>query len=145
MKRKLISYIILAIGLNLTGCSSTSTHHPEMSMNNQTVNTENNMAAQPENKLSFNDNVAGKFDGSMDVNDKVKLSRALDKAIGKKTKWVNNNTGIEYTVMPTQKVVLEGNPYCRKYTITATKNDNTREVNRTACVSATDSNWKAVD
>ena len=87
--------------------------------------------------------VGGSIEKSMDENDRTKLWHALDNAVGKPTHWVNSNTNIDYTAVPTEKVVIGGNPYCRKYTVSAIRNGNKEEMNGTACV-GDDSNWKAV-
>jgi len=99
----------------------------------------------PENKFTSasNSQVGGNLINSMDSNDKTKMSRGLDKAIGKITTWTNEMTGIQYTVNPIQKVVIGGNQFCRKYMLTATKGENTREINAVACV-GTDGEWHAV-
>jgi len=91
---------------------------------------------------------AGKLIGigiekSMDDVDKSKLSHALDNAPGKSTHWVNANSGASYTVEPTKKVVIDGNPYCREYHMTAVIKNNTQQYNGTACVS-TDGAWHAI-
>lgn len=88
--------------------------------------------------------VGGNISRSMDEADKSKLWHALDKPLGKSTQWVNTNTGTSYTVIPTEKLSINGNPYCRRYSVTSTRGGNTHEINGTACVSAT-SNWEAVN
>lgn len=88
--------------------------------------------------------VGGNISRTMDENDKSKLSHALDKPLGKPTQWVNQNTGTTYTVVPTEKLAINGNPYCRKYTLTALRGGNTHEVNGTACVAASNSNWESI-
>lgn len=98
----------------------------------------------PQNTLTTsNTAIGGDILQSMDGNDKTKMSRGLDKAVGKQTSWTNEATGIQYTVNPIQKVVINGNQFCRKYTLTATKGENTREVNEVACV-GTDGEWHGV-
>jgi surface antigen len=81
--------------------------------------------------------------GSMDSSDKSKMSHALDKPLGKSTHWVNESTGVAYTVVPTGKVSINGNPYCRRYTTTSEKGDRKRENSGTACVGS-DSNWESI-
>jgi surface antigen len=84
--------------------------------------------------------VAGSEDRSMDSLDKSKLYHALDGGIGKATSWDNVATGTEYTVIPTEKISVGGNPYCRRYTITSVKNRISRQMTGTACVSS-DGAW----
>src|SRR6185312_5346192 len=64
---------------------------------------------------------------SMDAEDKTKMMRALDAATGKSTRWVNGMSGISYTVTPIKKVVIQGNPFCREYTVVAEKGNFTKE------------------
>src|ERR1700733_5473368 len=68
--------------------------------------------------------IGGNVQSSMDEIDKSKMSHALDNAIGKSSHWVNNNTGIAYTVTPTEKVDVNGYTFCRKYNAMAEKNNN---------------------
>lgn len=88
--------------------------------------------------------LAGEIERSMDDSDKDKLSHALDKRIGKKTEWTNNRTHITYTVIPTRKLVIDGNHFCRKYQVISEYNGAQREVDGTACVSGVDSSWQVV-
>ena len=79
----------------------------------------------------------------MDVNDKQKMSRALDAGTGKATHWENGASGVGYTVTPIRKVTVKGNPFCREYAVQATKGSVTKNINGTACVT-TDGSWHAV-
>lgn len=81
--------------------------------------------------------------GSMTADDRSKLARALDAGTGKSTQWQNGVTGITYSVTPTRKVEIKGNPFCREYSVTATKNGQPRTINDTACVT-TDGTWHSV-
>lgn len=87
--------------------------------------------------------VGGNMRTAMDSVDRTKLSHALDSPPGKSTRWTNEVTGINYTVTPTQKLSINGNPYCRKYTVIASKGGKTREIRGTACVTA-DGSWQSV-
>lgn len=87
--------------------------------------------------------LAGNIEGSMDSNDRNKLSRALDGGIGKATTWTSSATGITYTVVPTRKISVGGNNLCRKYTITATRGGSQQQVSGSACV-ASDGAWHTV-
>lgn len=93
--------------------------------------------------LALNGQVGGHLALSMDGIDKSKLSHALDNPIGKSTTWTNQQTGTTFTVTPTAKVVLNENPFCRRYTVLAVKGDRSKETTGTACVSS-DSSWQAV-
>lgn len=87
--------------------------------------------------------IGGSVGGSMDSLDRVKFNRALDKAPGTATTWVNENNGINYTVVPIKKVTVNGNAFCREYQVTATKGANRRQSTGTACV-ASDGAWSEV-
>jgi len=80
---------------------------------------------------------------SMDTNDKVKMSKALDKAPGKTTEWTNEQTAITYTVTPIKKVVLNNNPFCREYETQISRRGNMNTVRGTACI-AEDGNWHTI-
>lgn len=80
---------------------------------------------------------------SMSADDKVKMSRALDAGTGKPTHWQNGATGISYTVTPIKKVVIQGNPFCREYSVVAERGANKKESRGTACVT-TDGSWHTV-
>lgn len=80
---------------------------------------------------------------TMDANDKVKMSKALDKAPGKTTEWTNDLIGITYSVTPIKKVVLNNNPFCREYEIVIAKKGNMNTVRGTACI-AEDGNWHTI-
>lgn len=88
--------------------------------------------------------IGGSIGRAMDSVDKEKFSHALDKSLGKSTKWSNAVTSITYTVTPTKKVIIQGNSFCREYTVKEERGTNSREFNGTACVDAT-SNWIAVN
>lgn len=80
---------------------------------------------------------------SMDGNDKIKMSRALDAAPGKATHWENGTSGIGYTVTPIKKVVIQGNPFCREYEVTVTKGNYKKEIRETACITS-DGSWHTI-
>ena len=84
--------------------------------------------------------IGGSIEKSMDNDDKIKMSRALDKAPGKTTSWTNKRNNLHYAVTPIRKIVLKDNPYCRTYQMTATRGSYSKEVSGTACVSD-DGNW----
>jgi len=81
----------------------------------------------------------------LDKHDKETMSHALDKPLGKATAWHNANTGASYVVTPIEKKTLNGNPFCRKYSISVSQNGSHQESTDTACVSPTDSSWQMVN
>lgn len=86
--------------------------------------------------------IGGYLRSAMDENDKSKLSHALDKSPGKETHWVNQNSSISYTVVPTRALSINGNAHCRKYSITAINSGHTEKSLGTACVDS-DGSWKS--
>lgn len=80
---------------------------------------------------------------SMDANDKSKMAHALDVAPGKATSWVNAASGIQYTVTPKRKLVIENNPFCREYDVVAEKGTFSRTITEKACVMS-DGNWHTI-
>jgi surface antigen len=126
-----ISFVKLAylaiVGASLTACSSI----------NLSGITGGSSGDHSEGKTA----VGGKFAQSMDEIDQSKLSHALDNGLGKSTQWTNAATGVTYTVVPTKKITLGDNPYCREYTVTSTKGGSTQQVNGTACLGK-DASWR---
>jgi surface antigen len=126
----------LIIGLGLTACSTDIFSDKESRVTNQT-----NTNAGTTNASGAS--IGGNIQSAMDEIDKSKMSKALDSAIGKPTHWTNENTGIAYTVTPTEKVNVSGYTFCRKYTATATKGEHEQQTSGTACIGA-DSNWQSI-
>lgn len=87
--------------------------------------------------------IGGSVAQSMDSFDRVKLNRALDKAPGTATNWVNENTGSSYSVTPIQKLTVNGNPLCRRYQVISVRAGNRQQTTGTACV-ASDGAWSEV-
>lgn len=158
MKNGFIKIMLVLAVTSLTACTNTTSFFtpqvsppageaiPNKAADEKTLtpSTAGVYTNNPQNTLTAsNTAIGGNILQSMDVNDKTKMSRGLDKAVGKSTSWTNEATGIQYTVNPIQKVVVNGNQFCRKYTLTATKGENTREVNEVACV-GTDGEWHGV-
>jgi surface antigen len=90
-----------------------------------------------------NEPVGGSMEKSMDQDDKIKMSKALDKAPGKTTSWTNNRTNMHYEVTPIKKVVLKNNPFCRTYKMLSSRGEYVNQVSGTACISE-DGNWHPV-
>lgn len=137
MKKVLVQFALLLATFSLTACSNNSFFGGSSGTQTQAMADTNKQVASGEA-------VGGHISLSMDENDKSKLSHALDKPLGKSTQWTNQNTGTMYTVVPTEKLTVNGNPFCRKYTVTASKGDKSRETNGTACVAPASSNWESV-
>lgn len=78
--------------------------------------------------------LGGYLEQYMDNNDKVKMGRGLDGAIGKATTWTNPVNGAKFTVTPIRKVNMEGARYCRTYNVIMTKQSSRDQVSGTACI-----------
>ncbi len=118
------------------GRSSKSTSSGKSDLGDQPAS----MTGRPTNQSTA---VGGKFDSRMDGLDKSKLPRALDAGLGKATTWTNGSSGITYTVVPTRKVTIGGNQFCRSYSITAVRGGDTDQYTGTACL-GDDSNWHPI-
>ncbi len=140
MKKSLSAAAILLICMNFAGCSTQ--HDPKPMPMNQSSGYMNNNTASMTNS---NQPVGGTIAQAMDSNDREKMFRALDKSIGKPTQWVNQRTQIKFTVVPTAKVAVQGNQFCRKYMVTAIGHQNKQQTNGLACVSQTNSAWQEIE
>lgn len=160
MKKALVKMLLIMTGISLTACTTippggntVETTQAEVTKTKTAEETTAKPAAPVDQgtlhevnlgKTSVNaELIGGSIEKSMDQDDKVKLSRALDKAPGKTTSWENGLTGITYSVTPTKKIVINDNPFCREYHTTATKGGQTKEITGTACVAA-DGNWHTI-
>jgi len=128
-----LSMLITGCGINWPGQSQTTT----VNENGESVQVTSKKAAtgQP---------VGGSIEESMDANDKIKLSRAMDAAPGKSTDWTNPVNGAQYSVTPLQKVSMPNARFCRTYRITMTRQGAQEQVTGTACISGTDGTWHVV-
>lgn len=134
MQKALMKCVIVVMIAGLAACSSITANKSNTPVTPETPAMKTQAALEATKGPAVGEK-------SMDVVDKSKLSHALDKPLGKSTQWTNGNTGISYTVTPTEKVTINGNSFCRKYKIVANKGKHSQEFDGTACVGA-DSNWK---
>lgn len=137
MQNAILKSILITIGLSLAACTTNynqATQTPAPSTNQAEKGTGESVKGP----------VGGPLLSTMDSFDKEKLSHALDNPLGKSSHWVNQSNGMAYTVVPTEKVTVGNNNFCRKYNVTATKNGNKQTVNGTACVEATTGSWQAI-
>lgn len=89
--------------------------------------------------------IGGSIGRNMDETDRLKTNHALESnALGQPAYWQNQKTGTSYTVVPTQNVTIDGNPYCREYRSTANIAGKRQQVYGTACRQP-DGTWKAVN
>lgn len=142
MKSTLSTLSVVLLTAGITACTSNFFgQKTEQAASSQQTTTETTLAGGLPNSLDQGLNTDAKISGGgMDGNDNVKMTRALDKPLGKATTWSNGRTGTTYTVTPTSKVTINGNPFCRRYTTTIMRNGSSREQSGTACV-ASDGNW----
>jgi surface antigen len=128
--KKILNLAICIIAFALSGCAS---------------NFFQSATSSVTSAFSGNTEVGGQLAASMDDSDKNKMFHALDKGLGKSTEWTSPHSGISYSVVPTGKLTVNGNPYCRNYQVTGRKNNQGQTVTGTACVSPTDSSWQVVN
>lgn len=139
--RVLSKVMVLGVSIILTACSN-NMMHGKMTAEEQTPNnkpTEQVIGANTKPGVP----IGGSIAQSMDSFDRVKLSRALDKAPGKSSTWTNQISGIEYTVTPIKKVAVKGNDFCREYQTVAVRGGSSQQMTGTACVAA-DGSWSEV-
>lgn len=135
--------LLIALLMGLTACTSNPITQ-QQAMNETTtpaVTTGNELTNTP--GVDTNKTVGGNIGQSMDSADQRKMSKALDKPLGKETTWQNLSSGISYIVVPTAKTEVNGNRLCRKYNTTATRGGETQQFTGTACITA-DGNWHPV-
>ena len=78
--------------------------------------------------------IGGAIGKNMDDTDRLKMQRALENnRSGQPAYWQNQQTGDSYTVVPTQNVTVNGNPYCREYRTTAIIAGKKQQMYGTAC------------
>jgi len=82
---------------------------------------------------------------SMDSTDNTTSNTVIkNNSTNQTTSWVNRKTGVAYTMTPTSDLfTVHGNPNCRKFYITATKNGKSKDYNGTACL-MNDGNWHTI-
>lgn len=148
---KIVAMIIILASVTLTACSSFDNWNGGSSKNSRQqskAGTASNMGQtsnEPMSNPAAQKAVGGHAARAMDSIDRSKLWHALDKPIGRATSWVNASTGMNYTVVPTQKITINGNNFCRKYQVTARVQGGGSNVTEgTACVGP-DGNWEAVN
>lgn len=146
MQRKITKLFLLAACLNLAGCY-TNFFQPNPSTAPTVTTSQKQNTEQMENMSNLTASDAplstGNLARAMDANDKMKMSTALDKAIGKSTHWFNSRTNVGYTVTPVKKVNLNGNHLCRQYDTVMTIDHQDHSSSGTACISA-DGGWHSV-
>jgi len=89
--------------------------------------------------------IGGLIGNSMDSTDNTTSYSAMqNNPSNRTTSWVNRNTGVAYTMTPTSGLfTVNGNPNCRNFHFTATKNGKTHTYDGTACLMS-DGYWHSV-
>ena len=141
MERIVRGLIFAGVSMGLAGCIANFMQQgTSNSMHDGAIkpNAEQTMIAAPE--AESKGLIGGQIGSAMGETDRVKMSRGLDNPVGKPATWISSNTGAKYTVMPTRKIHINGNPHCREYSITATMGSHTQQYNGVACI-ASDGDW----
>lgn len=149
MKKWLINVpLFFVIGMILTACSVSNPFIQNVPVtknkNGATFITGQGKSVAVAPVKESSEPISGHLSSSMDELDKSKMWHALDNPIGKSSQWVNGKTGVEYTVVPTKKVSINDNQFCRHYTTTAKKSGRSKQISGVACVSS-DGNWHSVN
>jgi surface antigen len=151
MRNLLSKLVILVIGVSLAGCSE---------LNNQDVGTLSGAALGGLVGSRFGGGsgqmlaigagalagayLGGRIGKSMDDADKARMNSAIEtNAVGQPAYWQNQKTGTSYTVVPTNNVTVNGNPYCREYHTTAVIAGKKQQMYGTACRQP-DGTWQNV-
>lgn len=138
MKKTLTKIAILMTCVGIVGCASSPFNYNKQ----PTVQKNKTQPKSAQTEAASEPKIGGSIRTAMDEMDTNKLSHALDKSPGKATHWVNSSSSTSYTVVPIKVVTINGNSFCRKYTITAENGGNKRTNSGTACV--TNGSWKSV-
>jgi surface antigen len=136
MKNIFPTFSLILVTLLLTSCSMLSND----SATTPVQEKQQGPIASKHNEIEATSGI----EKSLDKYDMEQMSHALDKPLRKSTSWSNPKTKASYVVTPIEKTTFNGNPYCRKYSISSTQQGNHRESVGAACVSTTDSSWQMV-
>lgn len=153
MKKMAVLFCLVSLA-TVTGCTSNpaQTSHitpappsvelktPQMGFDKDTASNNMNKtnpmptADQPTTVTGSGGVIGGHIARTMDSNDRSKLIGALESSVGKSTRWTNENSNIIYTVISLKKVNINGNKFCRKYSIISEINGKQEKEVGTACI-----------
>lgn len=145
MKSGLIKSLIIMVSIALAGLAGCSTNTPNqnvgMGVGAVAGGVIGGVAAAGSGWAIAGGAVVGALVGgvigkSMDDNDKSQMNAAMNNQSGKPTHWTNKKTGATYTVVPTSRITVNGNPNCRKFYTTAIINGKHQRVYGVACPDA---------
>lgn len=142
MKCKILSSIILATALSVTGCATYQGPQEQTGMviggilggvlGNQVGGGHGRTAAIIAGTL-VGAAIGGAVGQNMDANDRARVSQSLETVRdGVPSRWHNPNTGNDYTVVPTRTYDASSGP-CREYTMDAVIGGRDEKVYGTAC------------
>ena len=138
-----ITILSITVSACATNFSTDSTSSSAQTTASNGIGTET-LNIQVSNRiLSSNEPLGGNLEQYMDVNDKQKLSRGLDNALGKATTWTSPLNGREFTVTPLRKVTLSSSKFCRTYSVRMERKTEAEQVSGTACIGE-DGSWHVV-
>ena|SRR3990167_671353 len=140
MKNLIYKSLFITIAAMLSACTNNMVSHNSGTETHKQMMDREVTETMGDAEMLSGIPVGGNLANAMDTADKKKLAHALDKPVGKSTQWKNEQTGIAYTAIPTRKLTLNNNPFCRAYSVTATRSESTRQINGTACVGR-DGGW----
>lgn len=120
-----------------------STQPVMMAANQPVVATGINDTSPIPTAVASSGQLGGQLASSMDSLDRSHLSHGLDGPVGRATQWISARSGVQYTLIPTRKFTMNGNSFCRQYTLTATRGAQSRTISGSACVDQ-NSNWESV-
>lgn len=149
MKKLALSLTFVATAFTLAACSSNPYYDLFLKNSEQKNATQPSTgetadsALTPPPPVESVGSIGGSLSRSMDANDRARFARALDNPLGKSTTWFNKTSNISFTVTPTNKLSVNGNPYCRAYSVSASRDGRSQQSAGTACVGS-DGNWKSV-
>lgn len=150
MKGFLRNVLLLLIGVSLVSCSNTSKQNVGVATGAVAGGLVGSLFGAGSGKALavVGGAVAGALIGgaigkNMDENDAAKTNAALNQQIGQPTHWTNPKTGVSYTIVPTKRMTVNGNPNCVKYYTTAVVNGKSQRVYGAAC-RASNGTWQPV-
>ena len=128
--------LLMLVSLIVTGCIYDNTEkgmpgEPQVATAGG-VTSNADKAAQPV-RVAGGGPLGGYIEQFMDVNDKSKMTRALDGGLGKASRWTNPVSGAQFAMTPVSKVSM-GSNICRSYLLSMNKGGIDDKVNGTACI-----------
>ena len=147
MARKILTAIALTTTLTITGCATNQGEQQQAGMviggilGGVLGNEIGGGTAAIIAGTLIGASIGGAIGQSMDATDRAHVSESLETVrTGVPSRWRNPDTGIDYTVVPTNTYEAASGP-CREYTIDAVVNGREETVYGTACRQP-DGSWR---